>query len=230
MSTWECSICWEEFALPEKAFCTANGRHVFCVACVRKQYPGRLDQSGCDLGCLMTRACQGKLDIDQFGRRRKEREEVERQIYEAGLEGFWKCPFCDFGAICDSLEQQRWFTCGDEACRRQSCRLCQREAHPGEDCLPSWRPRRLVFRCRRCFGVRRGDGGRDAEACACPGLVCATCGQRWEHWSTNREWDRYEEAWATWLAEYESETGMELEGCMGTDHCPRCYRLFAFRL
>lgn len=142
MDSFECQCCFEEVDFEEKAECDGMVRHPFCVACVCKQIVMDVTRGESETHCIMARACEGVFSrktrdrvLNEADRRRAEREEIEQAIYAAGLEGFWKCPFCDFGAVCEEVEGgETEFWCRNESCQRTSCRCCGKEEHPGVDC------------------------------------------------------------------------------------------------
>ena len=58
-----------------------------------------------------------------------DRLQQQEELSAAGLEGLTNCPFCDFSAICESVEIDKEFRCMNPECERISCRLCMKETH-----------------------------------------------------------------------------------------------------
>src|SRR5579859_4149856 len=52
----------------------------------------------------------------------------EVAIREAEIDGFVTCPFCDFGAILEDMEDKE-FRCMNSECEVISCRSCRLESH-----------------------------------------------------------------------------------------------------
>lgn len=201
MGTFECQCCFSDVEAAEEVRCTERVAHSFCVGCAMKQMESDARNGKAETGCLMGRACEGVLSdrtrdavISEVGRRRAEREEVERAVYAAGLEGFWKCPFCDFGAICEEVEGETEFWCRNEWCQRTSCRGCQLEAHPGVMCdgtaaVKAVESSGATVGCPACgrwlSRSVHAEEGRNVVYCPCRIYmpVCLTCGRdlREEH-------------------------------------------------
>ena len=193
MDTFECRCCLEAVDVEEEVRCTERVAHSFCVGCAMKQMELDTLDGKPETGCLMGRACEGVFShvtrdrvVVEVGRRRAEREEVERAVYAAGLEGFWKCPFCDFGAICEDVEGETVFWCRNEWCQRTSCRQCQREAHPGVLCDGATEAEAVSGVTTRCPACGRalsravhGEEGRNVVYCPCQIYmpVCMACGR-----------------------------------------------------
>ena len=169
MDTFEYRCCLEDVDVEEEVRCTGRVAHSFCMECATKQVELDARKGNSETGCLMGRACEGVVSdmtrdrvVSEVGRRRAEREEVERAVYAAGWEGFWKCPFCEFGAICEEVLGE---------CQRTSCRRCQLEAHPGVMCDGAAEVSGATIGCPACGGrlsVRtHGEEGRNVVYCPC---------------------------------------------------------------
>ncbi len=174
----ECQCCYEDLEGSAELWCSGIVRHRFCAACVCKQRSGH---SGGGTPCIMERACLGILTaaveeaaVRELARRIAEREEAERQVYDAGLEGYWRCPFCQVGALWERAEVETEFRCGNEQCRRRSCRNCQLPSHPGRGCGPP-----AAVLCVGCGRDLRCERKRSNMAeCCCMGVkMCLVCGQ-----------------------------------------------------
>lgn len=179
---YECQCCFEQVEGRAELWCSGPVRHRFCAGCVCKQRSGH---SGGRTPCIMERACLGILSAAveevaarELARSIAERAEAERQVHDAGLEGYWRCPFCQAGVLWEGAEAEAEaeteFQCGNELCRRRSCWKCQRSSHPGCGCGP------LV--AVLCVGCGRGLGrereGHNMVECSCMGVkMCLVCGQ-----------------------------------------------------
>jgi len=185
--TFECQCCFEDVDASEEVECTGRVPHSFCVACVRTQVELDVTNGKSETPCVMTRACDGVYSrstryrvLSEVSRRRADREEVTKEVEAAGLEGFWRCPFCDFGAVCELIEGEREFWCRNEQCLRTSCRCCRREAHPGVDCDDTTEVVELpvgTVVCPSCGRMVCRDGGCNMIHCVCGTNVCAMCGE-----------------------------------------------------
>ncbi len=196
MDGQECQCCYEEREASEMVKCNGVGLHIFCIPCARRQVELDATNGRAETHCILTRACEGMFShatrdrvLTEVDKRYVEREEFEREIYAAGLEGFWRCPFCDFGAVCEEVEGETTFWCRNEPCQRTSCRLCQREAHGGALCSGTgtgaakgvWLGQARV-RCPGCGRQLCREAGPNAgynlKYCSCRTYmpVCLICG------------------------------------------------------
>lgn len=188
----ECQCCFEELENEPVVECTGPRPHVFCMTCAKKQLELDVTRGRSTTGCLMDRACPGLLSsrtrdlvLSEGSRRAAERLESLDQIHRAGLEGYWQCPFCDFGALCEEVEGETTFWCRNPSCQRESCRSCQGEAHHGRPCA-SGAEERLpsgVCRCPACGRMleREAEDGPGSGCnqlrCVCGrATVCVVCG------------------------------------------------------
>ena len=197
--------CYNEVLVVDSVPCSpgsGGGRHVehrFCMDCVRKQIELDVTRGLGQTRCISLGNCGGVFSsrmadrvLTEGMRRLGERERIERSVREAGLEGFWGCPFCDFGALCEEVENETSFWCRNGDCQRVSCRRCRREMHWGSTCSREGRgdvegdvevelPGGVV-RCPRCFrlvGKEEDDGGCNMVRCTCEGrpTLCVLCGK-----------------------------------------------------
>lgn len=194
MATFECRCCFGDVDVAEEVKCTERVAHSFCVDCVWKQIELDARKGKSETSCLTGRMCEGIFShksrhgvLTEVDRRRVEREDLERSIYAAGLEGFWNCPFCDFGAICEEIEGETEFWCRNPDCQQTSCKKCQREAHPGRLCdggveTEATKPSGGMIRCPACGRPLsrsiHGEEGRNVVYCPCQIYmpVCMWCG------------------------------------------------------
>lgn len=62
------------------------------------------------------------------------RLEQEEAIRVAEIDGLVKCPYCDYAAICESIEVDKEFRCANPDCLEISCRHCERRSHLPKSC------------------------------------------------------------------------------------------------
>ena len=215
----ECLCCYEDLRVGDAVSCSpggGGGRHIphwFCVVCVRKQIEMDVTRGLVETRCISLGNCEGVFSartkdhvLTEVMRRLLEREQLERSVREAGLQGFWRCPFCDFGALCEEVEGETTFWCRNPDCQRTSCRRCGGEMHWNSPCAGEARlelPRGVV-RCPCCSRLVGKDSGCNMVRCTCRvgPTLCVLCGKN----ITREDHNHYR-----WTDKYEARGGVE--GC-----------------
>jgi TRIAD3 protein (E3 ubiquitin-protein ligase RNF216) len=205
--TFECECCFEDVDAWKEVECTGKVPHRLCADCVCKQMEVDVSNGKVEMHCMMGRACGGVYPsktrervLEDGSRRRAEREECRREVEAAGLEGFWRCPFCDFGAIFEPVEGDGEFWCRNEECLRTSCRRCGREGHGGADCdevVAVEVPAGMV-RCPKCRRVCVRESGCNFLQCSCLTFFCALCGEEasYSHFGLGAECALFGAGWS----------------------------------
>lgn len=194
----ECLCCYEDVESGDAVACSpgvGGGRHVphrFCVVCVRKQIEMDVTRGFEETRCISLGNCAGMFSartkdrvLTEATRRLDERQQLERAIAESGMQGFWRCPFCDFGAVCEEVEGETTFWCRNPDCQRTSCRRCGGEMHWDSPCaveegtvVEAELPRGVV-RCPCCSRLVGKDTGCNMVRCTCRvrPTLCVLCGK-----------------------------------------------------
>jgi TRIAD3 protein (E3 ubiquitin-protein ligase RNF216) len=142
------------------------------------------DTSGCQAGFsrseikeVLGSSMMAKLDALQ------QQDEISR----AGIEGLESCPFCEFKAICPSVEEDREFRCCNSSCEVVSCRLCKDITHIPKTCEEAKKERgiserhlveeamseALIRNCPRCKVKIVKEFG--CNKMTCPKCRCCMC-------------------------------------------------------
>ena len=148
-----------------------------------------------ETACILSPHCIGEFSyltkdrvLREATKRAMERQHVDREVELAGMVGFRRRPFCEFGAIYD--EGLSDLACMNEQCMRRSCLACQQESHPGRLCLHIGKEQgeeEMVLpegtvRCLQCDRLVCRESGCNLLVCPCEGgmestTLCAVCGK-----------------------------------------------------
>lgn len=193
----ECQCCYIDTPLNRTMPCEGETAHFFCLACIRKSAETQIGLLKWRLQCFDISGCQ-----EHFNRSRLEQAlgpalmkkldslQQEDEIQQAGLEGLESCPFCDFKAICGSVEEDREFQCQNPSCEKVSCRLCNAESHLPKTCKEAREEKGLPHRhaieeamsealirnCPKCkVKIVKEDGCNRMTCTKCHCHMCYIC-------------------------------------------------------
>jgi len=139
----ECQCCFDdEIPMNRSVSCMASfGGHSFCFECIERLANSQIGLMQHKMLCMDGSGCQEKLDTDGIGRavpiksfNRLLFNEQQNEIAAANIEGLEQCPFCDFKAICEPIEEDPIFSCQNPDCFRVTCRKCHETSHMPRSC------------------------------------------------------------------------------------------------
>lgn len=138
----ECGVCFDsEIPINRATTCQGETTHFFCFTCVNSLAESQIGQMKYKMLCMDGSGCQATLDPDGVGKAvpiktvdRLALNQQQAEIAAAGIEGLEQCPYCDFKAILDPIENIVVFQCLNPDCGRDSCRKCKEEAHVPKTC------------------------------------------------------------------------------------------------
>ena len=193
----ECQCCFADVPMPKATHC--NDAHFFCLDCALRNAKALIEQSRYELRCMDGSGC--KADFSRQQRQRfldpklegvLERLQQQAELRIADLPNLESCPFCDYAAICPSVEQDREFRCRKPDCEATSCRLCRALSHLPMTCeeykkeqgiserhiIEEAMTKALVRSCPKCQTSLLKDGGCNKMVCSkCRCCVCDYCGK-----------------------------------------------------
>lgn len=185
-----CGCCFEETVpLNRIVICDADPAHSFCFTCVSGLAESQVGLMKYEMKCMDATNCKASLswsaiakaiDIKTFDRLEFNKQQAE--IMAAGLEGLEQCPFCDFKAICDTVDVNPVFACQNPECQVVSCRKCHLESHLPKTCEEHKKENDLTAR-HRVEEARSDAVMRTCPKCkvkiikedGCNKMVCSTC-------------------------------------------------------
>ena len=193
----ECQCCFADVPMPKATHC--NDAHFFCLDCALRNAKAQIEQSRYELRCMDGSGC--KADFPRQQKQRfldpklegvLERLQQQAELRIAKLPNLESCPFCDYAAICPSVEQDREFRCKMPDCEAVSCRLCKALSHLPMTCeeykkeqgvserhiIEEAMTKALVKSCPKCQTSLLKDGGCNKMVCSkCRCCVCDYCGK-----------------------------------------------------
>lgn len=123
----DCGCCCETVTIAKLTHCNGEEPHFFCLECARRNANNDIGNSQYKLQCMDFSDCKATFSRDQRTRfldgktiEKLERLQQQEEIRLAGLENLSTCPFCDFSAICPSIEEDREFRCYNPHCEEVS--------------------------------------------------------------------------------------------------------------
>lgn len=153
----QCQCCFDdEVPMNRAVSCMASsGEHSFCFTCIESLANNQIGLMKHEMLCMDGSGCQEKLDMDGIGRAvpiktldRLLFNEQQAEIAAANIEGLEQCPFCDFKAICDPVEEDPVFSCRNPDCSKVTCRRCHEASHLPKTCEEVKKDRGLDARHR----------------------------------------------------------------------------------
>ncbi|KAK5939396.1 hypothetical protein PMZ80_008700 [Knufia obscura] len=194
----ECQCCFdEEVPMNRAVSCVAaTGEHSFCYNCVESLANSQIGLAKHEMKCMDGSGCQEKLDMDGVGKAvpiktfdRLLFNEQQNEIAAANIEGLEQCPFCDFKAICEPIEEDPVFSCQNPDCFRVTCRKCHENSHLPKTCEEIKKDRGLDARhkieearseammrpCPQCKKMLIKSEGCNKVRCTCGAIICYVC-------------------------------------------------------
>ncbi|XP_071797787.1 uncharacterized protein [Asterias amurensis] len=192
----ECGCCYAEVPFENMVQCLDG--HLFCSTCLQSYAQQAVYGQGKALLMCMTDGCDSSYPRVQLEKCLKSKDLVkydervqEECIQLADIEGFVKCPSCDFGALLDPGDKV--FKCQKSGCMKESCRLCGGDwaEHFGKRCEEieqknetslrlSYEERMSQAQIRTCNRCKTGimkDQGCNKMTCRCGSKMCYICRQ-----------------------------------------------------
>ncbi|KAL8934346.1 MAG: hypothetical protein Q9211_005280 [Gyalolechia sp. 1 TL-2023] len=195
----ECACCFSDDILINKiTFCSAHEPHSFCFECAATNANTQIGLSRYALLCMDGSGCKEPFSRQERGRfldektiEKLERLQQQTELREADLANLESCPFCDFAAICPSVEIDKEFRCSNTECEQVSCRKCRNVTHIPLSCeefkkengvserhqIEEARTEAVLRTCPKCKSAIYKDGGCNKIICFCGGAVCDYCGK-----------------------------------------------------
>lgn len=143
----ECGCCFTDYPLNRMVHCNTDDPHFFCYSCMQNWVGSEMGQGRCRPKCFTTDGCsddfsraQLQASLDPKILERLEKLQQLEDLRAANIDGLEQCPFCDYQEICDPVEVDREFRCGD--CKVVSCRLCRHESHTPLTCEQATKDRK----------------------------------------------------------------------------------------
>ncbi|KAL8931032.1 MAG: hypothetical protein Q9208_000134 [Pyrenodesmia sp. 3 TL-2023] len=195
----ECACCFDDdVPITKVTWCSADRPHVFCVGCAARNAESQIGLSRFVLECMDGSGCKAIFSRSERQRfldaktiDKLERLQQQTELRQADLPNLETCPFCDFAAICDPVEVDKEFRCGNPECEKVSCRKCRIVTHIPMSCeefkkengvserhqIEEARTKALLRQCPKCKSSVFKDGGCNKIMCPCGGAICDYCGQ-----------------------------------------------------
>ncbi|KAH8696640.1 hypothetical protein BGW36DRAFT_189411 [Talaromyces proteolyticus] len=192
----DCQCCFSEIAPNRSLPCENDNMHFFCFQCVITGAKTKVGQMKYDLHCFDVSGCKAgfnkKLLTMVIGDKLMKKLEYLQQrdeISQAHIEGLEECPFCDYIAICPSVDENKEFNCENPDCEKVSCRLCRHETHIPQTCDEAKKERgvperrvveeamtqALIRTCPKCKVAIIKEDGCNKIQCRCGTLICDVC-------------------------------------------------------
>lgn len=195
----ECACCFsDDITINKITFCSADEPHSFCFECAATNANTQIGLSRYALICMDGSGCKERFSrqerarfLDEKTIEKLERLQQQTELREADLANLEGCPFCDFAAICPSIEIDKEFRCSNPECENVSCRKCRNATHIPLSCeefkkesgvserhqIEEARTKAVLRTCPKCKSAIYKDGGCNKIMCFCGGAVCDYCGK-----------------------------------------------------
>lgn len=152
----ECQCCFDdEIPLNRAISCEATQIHWFCFGCVVRLAENQVGLMKYLMKCMDGSGCEANLSPSGVQQAIPPKlgdklafYKQQFEISEACIDGLEQCPFCDFKAICDPVEEDPTFRCQNPECRRVSCRKCHEISHSSKSCEDAKKDKGLSARHR----------------------------------------------------------------------------------
>lgn len=117
----DCACCFDSIPMSKVTHCAAETAHFFCLDCARRNAELDIGMSRFALSCMDGSGCNATFSKEERFRflsvtQISKLEAIEQQasIREAMSElseNFVTCPFCEYGHICPSIQDDKEFRC-----------------------------------------------------------------------------------------------------------------------
>ncbi len=195
----ECQCCYDDFIPPRMTHCNGEGCHFFCLDCAKTNANTVIGNSRYVLQCMDGSGCKATFSryersrfLDDKTIEKLERLQQQDEIRMAEIQNLSTCPFCDFAAICDPVEEDREFRCHNPECEEISCRLCKAKTHIPLSCeefkketgvserrvIEEARTEALIRTCGKCqVRILKEEGCNKVICTSCSAVLCDYCGK-----------------------------------------------------
>ena len=195
----ECQCCYDDFIPPKMTHCDGEGCHFFCLDCAKTNANTVIGNSRYALQCMDGSGCKATFSryersrfLDDKTIDKLERLQQQDEIRMAEIQNLSTCPFCDFAAICDPIEEDREFRCHNPECEEVSCRLCKAKTHIPLSCeefkketgvserrvIEEARTEALIRTCGKCqVRILKEEGCNKVICTSCSAVLCDYCGK-----------------------------------------------------
>ena len=195
----ECQCCYDDFIPPKMTHCDGEGCHFFCLDCAKTNANTVIGNSRYILQCMDGSGCKATFSryersrfLDDKTIEKLERLQQQDEIRMAEIQNLSTCPFCDFAAICDPIEEDREFRCHNPECEEVSCRLCKAKTHIPMSCeefkketgvserrvIEEARTEALIRTCGKCqVRILKEEGCNKVICTSCSAVLCDYCGK-----------------------------------------------------
>ena len=185
----ECRCCFDDKPINRTVTCEGDDMHFFCNDCVKRQAENQIGSMKFEMLCVDTGGCKARLSDERVAQAlplqlydKLAYNQQQAEVSQAGIEGLESCPFCEFKAICDSIEFDSVFDCQNPECAVNSCRKCKEKAHLPKTCEEVRKARGLDAR-HRVEEARSEAMMRTCPKCkvkiikeyGCNKMVCMNC-------------------------------------------------------
>ncbi|KIW44341.1 uncharacterized protein PV06_05355 [Exophiala oligosperma] len=209
----ECQCCFDpEIPLNRIVPCMADQQHYFCYACVESLANSQVGMMKHEMRCMDVSGCTADLFNEHVGKAvpiltfdRLEMNRQQAEVMAAGIDGLEKCRWCDYQAICDTVDEDPVFICLNPQCKRATCRKCNKDNHLPKSCEENKRDGELSGRhnieearseaiMRTCpnkkCGVKiiKDFGCNKMECVKCHSKMCYVCKQDITYLGGNTYW------------------------------------------
>ena len=195
----ECQCCFDdEIPMNRSVGCeSASDMHFFCHGCVSRLADNQIGAMKYEMLCMDGSGCKASLSVEGVAQAVSIKtldklafNQQQAEIAAAGIEGLEQCPFCDFKAICEPVEQDRIFNCQNPDCGRATCRRCNQDAHCPRTCeevkagkgldarhrIEEARSNRVMRKCPKCSVKIIKELGCNKMICtSCRSIMCYAC-------------------------------------------------------
>lgn len=195
----ECQCCFDdEIPMNRSVGCeSASDMHFFCHGCVSRLADNQIGVMKYEMLCMDGSGCKASLSVEGVAQAVSIKtvdklafNQQQAEIAAAGIDGLEQCPFCDFKAICEAVEQDRIFNCQNPDCGRATCRRCNQDAHCPKSCeevkadkgldarhrIEEARSNRVMRKCPKCSVKIIKELGCNKMICtSCRSIMCYAC-------------------------------------------------------
>ena len=195
-----CACCFtDDVPISDITHCNADEPHFFCFDCARRNAENDIGSQKYGLRCMDQSRCESSFSreqkskfLDSVSIETLDRLQQLEEIRCAEMDDLERCPFCDYAAICPSVEIDKEFVCANPDCAEISCRLCRHKSHIPMSCeeskkengvsqrreIEEARTEALLRTCKKC-GVRilKEDGCNKIICTTCYSVICDFCGE-----------------------------------------------------
>lgn len=204
----DCQCCFNEAPINRVVNCESDETHFFCNKCIKTRAEEQIGAMKHEMICMDISGCAAQLSKEALARaltvkisdKLAELQQIA-EIKAAGLDGLEQCPFCDFQAICASVDVDTTFECLNPDCERVSCRKCREMSHLPRSCQEARKDKGLDARhaieearseammrsCPKCkIKIIKSAGCNKMTCSNCRAVMCYVCkeditGRNYEH-------------------------------------------------